>query len=83
MTTARSLEIAARVEAFVRTTVIPHEGDTRCGAHGPAEDLVRELVVPIGLAPGRRTIRQEVVARIDVVEAVGEDELHWPRLDRR
>ena len=43
MTTARSLEIAARVEAFVRTTVIPHEGDPRCGAHGPAEDLVREL----------------------------------------
>ena len=36
-------EIAARVEAFVRTSVVPYEKDPRCGAHGPEEDLVREL----------------------------------------
>ena len=36
-------EIAARVEAFVRETVAPYEGDSRCGAHGPSEGLVAEL----------------------------------------
>ncbi|WP_375287296.1 acyl-CoA dehydrogenase family protein [Sphingomonas sp.] len=35
--------IAARVEAFVREVVAPYERDPRCGAHGPSEDLVREL----------------------------------------
>jgi acyl-CoA dehydrogenase len=40
---ARALEIAARVEAFVREVVAPYEGDPRCGFHGPSEDLVREL----------------------------------------
>jgi acyl-CoA dehydrogenase len=35
--------IAARVEAFVREVVAPYERDLRCGAHGPSEDLVREL----------------------------------------
>ncbi|MEI9926929.1 MAG: acyl-CoA dehydrogenase family protein [Sphingomonas sp.] len=39
----RALAIAAEVERFVRETVIPYERDPRCGAHGPAEDLVREL----------------------------------------
>ena len=41
--TARSREIADRVEAFVRETVIPYEGDSRIGAHGPSEELVAEL----------------------------------------
>lgn len=36
-------EIAERVEAFVRETVIPYERDPRCGFHGPTEDLVQEL----------------------------------------
>jgi acyl-CoA dehydrogenase len=36
-------EIAARVEAFVRDVVAPYERDPRCGAHGPSEELVREL----------------------------------------
>ena len=40
---ARGADIAARVEAFVREVVIPYEGDPRCGAHGPDEDLVAEL----------------------------------------
>lgn len=40
---ARAQSIAARVENFVRGVVIPYEKDARCGAHGPAEDLVREL----------------------------------------
>jgi acyl-CoA dehydrogenase len=35
--------IAARVEAFVRETVAPYEGDPRCGAHGPSDALVAEL----------------------------------------
>lgn len=41
--TARSREIADRVEAFVRETVIPYEGDSRLGPHGPSEELVAEL----------------------------------------
>lgn len=41
--TTRSRDIADRVEAFVRNTVILYEGDARCGAHGPTEELVREL----------------------------------------
>lgn len=40
---SRAEEIAARVEAFVRDTVVPFERDPRCGAHGPADDLVAEL----------------------------------------
>jgi acyl-CoA dehydrogenase len=36
-------QIAARVEAFVRTVVAPYERDPRLGPHGPSEDLVREL----------------------------------------
>jgi len=39
----RSQRIAGRVEAFVRDVVIPYESDPRCGAHGPSEELVREL----------------------------------------
>jgi len=39
----RSLEIGQRVEAFVRTQVIPYEGDPRCGPHGPSAELVSEL----------------------------------------
>ncbi|RYY28447.1 MAG: acyl-CoA dehydrogenase [Sphingomonadales bacterium] len=35
--------IAARVETFVRETVAPFEHDPRCGAHGPADELVHEL----------------------------------------
>ncbi|HEY3657407.1 MAG TPA: acyl-CoA dehydrogenase family protein [Steroidobacteraceae bacterium] len=40
---ARAHSIAARVENFVRGVVIPYEKDARCGAHGPADDLIREL----------------------------------------
>ncbi|MBD7939811.1 acyl-CoA dehydrogenase family protein [Brevundimonas guildfordensis] len=36
-------EIAARVEAFVRETIIPYEKDTRADAHGPTEELVAEM----------------------------------------
>ncbi len=36
-------DIAARVEAFVRETVVPYERDPRCGAHGPSDALVAEL----------------------------------------
>jgi len=35
--------IAATVEDFVRTVVIPFERDGRCGTHGPTESLVKEL----------------------------------------
>ena len=38
-----AVEIASRVEAFVRQTVAPYERDPRCGPHGPNEDLVAEL----------------------------------------
>ncbi|MCA0872997.1 acyl-CoA dehydrogenase family protein [Seohaeicola saemankumensis] len=41
--TPRAREIAARVEAFVRETVIPYESDPRCGTHGPSDELVQEM----------------------------------------
>jgi acyl-CoA dehydrogenase len=41
--TERSRILADRVEAFVRETVIPYEGDARCTAHGPTQELVLEL----------------------------------------
>jgi len=41
--TPRSLDIARRVEAFVRDEVFPYEGDPRWGAHGPQASLVDEL----------------------------------------
>lgn len=40
---ADAASLARRVEDFVREIVIPYEGDARCGAHGPAADLVSEL----------------------------------------
>lgn len=39
----RATAMAAKVEAFVREVVVAYEGDPRCGAHGPSEDLVLEL----------------------------------------
>jgi len=41
--TERSRAIAERVEAFVRTVVVPYEQDPRCGAHGPSEELMHEM----------------------------------------
>lgn len=42
---ARAINIAAKVEAFVRDVVIPYERDPRnpVHGHGPTEDLVAEL----------------------------------------
>ena len=40
---AKTAEIAARVEAFVRDVVVPYEKDPRCGEHGPTDELVSEL----------------------------------------
>ena len=39
----RAIDIGAKVEAFVREVVAPYEKDPRCGAHGPADDLVKEM----------------------------------------
>lgn len=39
----KAAEIAARVEQFVRETVVPYEQDPRLGPHGPSEELVQEL----------------------------------------
>ena len=36
-------DIAARVEAFVRETVIPYEKDSRINAHGPTDEMVSEM----------------------------------------
>jgi acyl-CoA dehydrogenase len=67
--TARADEIAARVEAFVRDVVAPYELDSRCGAHGPDEELVRELrgkaraagvLTPHVLADGQHLHHREV-----------------------
>ncbi|WP_247465726.1 acyl-CoA dehydrogenase family protein [Bradyrhizobium sp. 137] len=35
--------IAAKIEAFIRTDVIPYEKDPRTGPHGPSDELVQEL----------------------------------------
>lgn len=35
--------IAAKVERFVRGSILPYETDPRCGPHGPAEELVEEM----------------------------------------
>jgi len=40
---ARGLEIADRVEAFVRETVAPYEKDPRRTSHGPSEELSHAL----------------------------------------
>src|SRR4029078_4131378 len=32
-----------KIEAFIRTEVIPYEKDPRTGPHGPSDDLVHEL----------------------------------------
>ena len=39
----RARELAQRVEHFVRQQVVPYERDVRWGAHGPSDELVREL----------------------------------------
>jgi acyl-CoA dehydrogenase len=39
----RGRQLAARVEAFVREVIIPHERDPRCGPHGPSEEFVLEM----------------------------------------
>jgi acyl-CoA dehydrogenase len=43
MVSARSQEIADKVEAFVRDVVLPYERDPRCGGHGPADELLHEM----------------------------------------
>jgi acyl-CoA dehydrogenase len=40
---AKTAEIAARVEAFVRDIVVPYEKDPRRDSHGPTDALVAEL----------------------------------------
>ncbi len=39
----RELDIAARVDDFIRDVVIPYEKDPRIGAHGPSDELANEL----------------------------------------
>ena len=41
--TDRADTIAAKIEAFIRTEVIPYEKDPRTGPHGPSDELVQEL----------------------------------------
>lgn len=38
-----ALEIASRVERFVRTEIFPYEKDPRWSGHGPSADLVEEV----------------------------------------
>jgi acyl-CoA dehydrogenase len=40
---AREADLVRRVEAFIRETVIPYEGDPRIGRHGPNDDLAHVL----------------------------------------
>ena len=37
------LDLACRVETFVRGTIVPFERDPRCGGHGPNDDLIDEM----------------------------------------
>lgn len=41
--TDRATTIAAKIEAFIRTEVIPYEKDPRTGPYGPSDELVQEL----------------------------------------
>ena len=41
--TDRADIIAANIETFVRTEVVPYEKDARLSAHGPSDELVQEL----------------------------------------
>src|SRR5215510_2320448 len=41
--TERANAIAGKIEAFIRTEVIPYEKDPRTGPHGPSDELVQEL----------------------------------------
>jgi acyl-CoA dehydrogenase len=41
--TDRAQAIAAKVEAFVRETVIPYEKDPRATSHGPTDELMHEM----------------------------------------
>ena len=43
MIPTETLEKVARIEAFIRDSVIPYETDPRNGGHGPSQDLVDEL----------------------------------------
>jgi acyl-CoA dehydrogenase len=40
---SRADEIAYRVEAFVRNTIVPYERDPRRTSHGPSDELVTEM----------------------------------------
>ncbi|WP_035026880.1 acyl-CoA dehydrogenase family protein [Gemmobacter nectariphilus] len=40
---ARALDLADKVEAFVRTVVVPYEKDPRRTSHGPTDEMVQEL----------------------------------------
>jgi acyl-CoA dehydrogenase len=41
--TERAADISERIKHFVYETIIPYEGDPRCGLHGPDDDLVQEM----------------------------------------
>lgn len=41
--TNRADIVAAKIETFVRDSVIPYEKDPRLGPHGPSDELVQEL----------------------------------------
>ncbi|WP_221796754.1 acyl-CoA dehydrogenase family protein [Aquisediminimonas sediminicola] len=43
MVTPRAIEVADRVEKFVRDVIFAYEKDPRCGFHGPSDDLVMEM----------------------------------------
>ncbi|MDX5356584.1 MAG: acyl-CoA dehydrogenase [Rhodobacterales bacterium] len=40
---ARALDLADKVEAFVRNVVVPYEKDPRRTSHGPTDEMVQEL----------------------------------------
>jgi acyl-CoA dehydrogenase len=43
-------QIAARVENFVRTEIVPYEKDPRNSDHGPTEELVHEMRAKAAIA---------------------------------
>ena len=68
--------IADRVEAFVRTVVVPYERDPRRTAHGPTEELVHEMrakardagvMTPHILADGSHLSQRDTADRKSVV----------------
>src|SRR5207253_2368852 len=61
------------LEAVIADDAARHENSI---VRGKTKQLVRVLIIPIGLASRSRLVRDEVVPRVDHVEGVCKNEFH-------